>query len=80
MDYIVICLVEILLSGLFYLKVELYVWGEFFCVWCFVLVVFISKENLFSFKVQVGVWMDGKVIYINIVFCFLNDEIIEVVI
>ncbi|MFH3639854.1 hypothetical protein WAH83_23770, partial [Acinetobacter baumannii] len=51
--------------------------GEPSCARRSALVVFISKENQISLKVQVGAWMDGKVIYTNTVFCASNDSIIE---
>ncbi|NZC99641.1 hypothetical protein H0O64_08835 [Escherichia coli] len=77
MDHIATRLVEIPLPGLPYLKVKLHVWGEPSCARRSALVVFISKENPLSLKVQVGAWMDGKVIYTNTVFCASNDSIIE---
>ena len=77
MDHIATRLVEIPLPGLPYLKVELHVWGEPSCARRSALVVFISKENPLSLKVQVGAWMDGRVIYTNTVFCLSNDETIE---
>lgn len=60
-----------------YLKVELHVWGEPSCARRSALVVFISKENPLSLKVQVGAWMDGKVIYTNTVFVFQTTKLLK---
>lgn len=77
MNHIAARMDEIPLPGLPYLKVELHVWGEPSCARRSALVVFISKENPLSLKVQVGAWLDGRVIYTNTVFCLSNDETIE---
>lgn len=80
MNHIAARMDEIPLPGLPYLKVELHVWGEPSCARRSALVVFISKENPLSLKVQVGAWFDGRVIYTDTIICPPGDEHIEAVI
>lgn len=77
MNHIAARMDEIPLPGLPYLKVELHVWGEPSCARRSALVVFISKENPLSLKVQFFNDTATTEIYTNTVFCLSNDETIE---